>query len=65
MGDILRVMLYTNPPPISNENDGNQTVDDTLSICVHSTWWAVHHTVQTPSEAIVFQRYDDEYPTVW
>ena len=54
MGDILRVMLYDNPP--HDGNDTNQIVDkNALATCVHSSRCAVQFTIQTSPEALVLR----------
>ena len=53
MGDIIRVMLYINPP--NDENDANQIVDNGLATVVKSSRCAVNHTMQTSPGALVFQ----------
>ena len=53
VGEILRIILHTNPP--QNENDSIQVIDNALATCMHATRCAVNAAMQTSPEALVYR----------
>ena len=54
IGDILRVVLHTNPP--RNMDDANQVMDNALATCMHATRCAVSAPIKTTPGAMVYGR---------
>ena len=54
VGDILRVVLHTNPP--TNMNDANQVMDNALATAMYATRCAVTAPIRTSPGALVFGR---------
>ena len=54
IGDILRVVLHTNPP--QNENDANQVMDNALATCMHAMRCSVSAPIGTTPGAMVYGR---------
>ena len=54
IGDILRVVLHTNPP--QNINDANQVIDNALATCMHAMRCSVSAQIGTTPGAMVFGR---------
>ena len=54
VGDILQVVLHTNPP--QNENDANQVIDNVLATAMHATRCVVTGPIQTSPGALVYGR---------
>ena len=54
IGDILRVVLHTNPP--QNMNDANQVMDNALATCMHAMRCSVSAPIGTTPGAMVYGR---------
>ena len=54
IGDILRVVLHTNPP--QNMDDANQVMDNTLATSMHATRCVVSAPSWTTPGALVYGR---------
>ena len=54
VGDVLRVILHTNPP--QNIDDANQVMDNALATAMHATRCAVSAPIGTSPGALVYGR---------
>ena len=54
VGDVLRVVLHTNPP--QNIDDANQVMDNALATAMHATRCAVSAPIGTSPGALVYGR---------
>ena len=54
VGNILRTVIYTNPP--ANQLEANQVLDNALATAMHATRCAVNSTLQNSPGSIVYNR---------
>ena len=54
IGDILQLILHTNPP--TNMDDTNQVMNNMLAIAIHATRCAVSTPIQNTPGVLVYRK---------